>query len=111
MRFFVWLFLIGGAAVVLYITKPTQDDYYQKLETRAATVTGVDHDAFSQLRGGDPIDEMVAAQSPFQLLEQTQYDDYYLFSIFTTEYQAPSHDVRRVRTYGIFSTLFSSRKN
>lgn len=108
MRFFVWLILFSGAAFMLYVTKPTTEDYYQKLEDRAAAIASVDNDAFSQLRGADPVDEMVAAETPFELLEKTEYEDYYLFCMFTTEYQGPGSSTRRVRTFGVFSTLISS---
>jgi hypothetical protein len=52
---------------------------------------------------------MVAAQSPTKLYEQTRVDDYYLATVFTTEYRASGYPVRRVRTYGIASKLISFR--
>ena len=59
-RLFVFIVVFGGLLFGMCATKPTEADYLSKLEDRAAIVASSDHDAFSQLRGGDPVDEMVA---------------------------------------------------
>lgn len=108
-RFFVFVIVIGGLIVALYATKPTEADYLRKLDERSAAIAALDNDAFSQLRVGDPLDEMLAAQSSVQLLDQTRVDDYFVISVFTTEYHSPGYDARKVHTYGLFSTLLSFR--
>ncbi|MFQ5570288.1 MAG: hypothetical protein ACE5G0_11475 [Rhodothermales bacterium] len=108
-RFLVFLVVVGSTSFVMYATKPTKEDYLAKLDNRAEVVESQEHNAFSELRGGHPIDEMVAAQGPMRLLEQTRIDDYVLFSVFTTEYEVPGHGPQRVRTYGLFSSLISSK--
>ena len=106
-RFFVVVF--GSLMLVMVASKPTKVDYLIKLNDRAAVIASLDTDAFSQLRGGDPVDEMVAAQSAIQLLKQTHVDDYVIFSMFTTEYHMRGYSTRQIRTYGLFSTLISVR--
>ena len=108
-RFFVFIVVFGGLVFSMWTTKPTKADYFSKLEERAAIVASSDHDAFSQLRGGDPVDEMVASQSSRELIEQTRVEDYVVFSVFTTQYHRPGYSVRQIRTYGLFSTLISVR--
>ena len=108
-RLFVFLVVVGGTALSMYGTKPTKADYLQKLEARSRAIASVDQGGFAQLRGGDPFDDMVTTASPSELLERTQFDDYYLFSSFTTEYQAPGYSPRQVRTFGLFSTLITMR--
>jgi len=108
-RFFVFLVVIGGTALSMYSTQPNQGDYLRKLEARSQAIASVDQGGFARLRGGDPFDEMVTTGSPGELLERTQFDDYYVFSIFTTDYQVPGHAPQQVRTYGLFSTLITVR--
>ena len=108
-RFFVFVVVFGGLVLSMCATKPTEADYLSKLEGRAAIVASSDHDAFSQLRGGDPVDEMVAGQSSRELIEQTRVEDYVVFSVFTTQYHTPGYSARQIRTYGLFSTLISVR--
>ena len=108
-RFFVFIAVFGGLVFGMCATKPTEADYLSKLEDRAAIVASSDHDAFSQLRGGDPVDEMVAGQSSRELIEQTRVKDYVVFSVFTTQYHRPGYSARQIRTYGLFSTLISVR--
>ena len=108
-RFFVFVLVAGGTSFLLFSTKPTQTDYLYKLENRARVYANTRDGALYHLRSSDPIDEMVASQSPAELMQQTRYDDYYLVSIFTTEYTAPGNLTRRVRTVGLFSTLLSHR--
>ena len=110
-RFFVFLVVFGGLIVGMCATKPTEADYLCKLEDRAAIVASSDHDAFSQLRGGDPVDEMVAGQSSRELITQTHVADYVVFSVFTTKYDRPGYSTQQIRTYGLFSTLISIRDN
>ena len=108
-RFFLFAVVFGGLMLGMMATKPTKADYLRKLNSRAAAVTSLDNDAFSQLRGGDPVDEMVASQAAVELLEQTRMDDYVVFSVFTTQYHTPGYSARQIRTYGLFSTFFSVR--
>ena len=108
-RFFVFVVVFGGLMLGMVATKPTKADYLTKLNDRAVAVTSLDNHAFSQLRGGDPVDEMVASQSAVELLEQTRVDDYLIFSVFTTQYHTPGYSGREIRTYGLFSTLISIR--
>ncbi len=107
-RFFVFVVVFGSLMLGMVASKPTKADYLIKLNDRAATIS-LDNDAFSQLRGGDPFDEMVTAQSVVQLTEQTRVDDYVIVSVFTTEYHTPGYSARQIRTYGLFSTLISVR--
>jgi hypothetical protein len=108
-RFFVFVIVVGGLVVALYATKPTEADYLRKLDDRAAAIAALDNDAFSELRVGDPLDEMLASQSSTQLLDQTRVDDYFVISVFTTEYHTPGYGPRKVHTYGLFATLVSFR--
>jgi hypothetical protein len=108
-RFFVFLVVVGGTTFSMYTTKPTEADYLQKIETRSEAVASFDQNSFSQLRGGDPFDKMVSTGAPTELLDRTRVDDYFLVSVFTTEYQLPGYDVQQVRTYGLFSTLITMR--
>ena len=108
-RFFVFLVVVGTTSLVMYSTKPTQADYLELLNRRAAVVAPMEDNAFLRVHSDDPVDEMVAAQPPMALYEQTRIDDYYLATVFTTEYGAPGYPVRRVRTYGIASKLISFR--
>ena len=108
-RFFVFVVVFGGLLLGMVASKPTRADYLGKLNDRAAAIASLDNDAFAQLRGGDPVDEMVASHSTVQLLEQTRVDDYVIFSVFTTEYHTPGYGTRQIRTYGLFSTLISLR--
>ena len=110
-RFFIFIVISGGVVLSMYSTKPTSADYLSELESRAANIASIDQNAFAQLRGGDPFDEMVAAQSPYQLLKQTHIDDHVVFSVFTTEYEAPGYAARQVRTYGVYATLFTVRND
>ncbi len=107
-RFFVFVVVFGSLMLGMVASKPTKADYLIKLNDRAAAIS-LDNDAFSQLRGGDPFDEMVTAQSVVQLTEQTRVDDYVIVSVFTTEYHTPGYSARQIRTYGLFSTLISVR--
>lgn len=109
-RFLLMVIVLGGTAYGFYATKPTRADYMQKLESRSRAIASVEGDGFARLRGGDPFDEMVATGSPAHLLEHTYTDDYIFFSVFTTEYQATGHSLQRIRTYGVFSTLFSVKE-
>ena len=108
-RFFLYALVLGGFILGMVASKPTKADYLRKLEDRAAAVATLDNDAFAQLRGGDPVDEMVATESATQLLEQTRIDDYVVFTVFTTQYHTPEYGTRQIQTYGLFSTLVSSR--
>ncbi|HMB93088.1 MAG TPA: hypothetical protein VKP65_19715 [Rhodothermales bacterium] len=108
-RFLVFLVVVGTTSLVMYNTKPTEVDYLDLLHRRATVVAPVEGDAFLRVHSEDPIDEMVATQSPMILYEQTRVDDYYLATIFTTEYRPPGYPVRRVRTYGFASKLISFR--
>lgn len=108
-RFFVFIVVVGTTSLVMYNTKPTQVDYLDLLHRRAAIVAPMEDHAFLRVHSDDPVDEMVAAQSPTKLYEQTRVDDYYLATVFTTEYRASGYPVRRVRTYGIASKLISFR--
>jgi len=107
-RFFVFVVVFGSLMLGMVASKPTKADYLIKLNDRAAVIS-LDNNAFSQLRGGDPFDEMVTAQSVVQLTEQTRVDDYVIVSVFTTEYHTPGYSARQIRTYGLFSTLISVR--
>ena len=108
-RFFVFVVVFGSLMLGMVASKPTKADYLIKLNNRAAVIASLDNDAFSQLHGGDPVDEMVTAQSVVQLLEQTRVDDYVIVSVFTTEYHTPGYSARQIRTYALFSTLISVR--
>ena len=108
-RFFVFLVVVGGTAMFMYSTKPTKADYLKKIEARTQAIASVDQAGFAQLRGGDPFDDMVSTGDPYELLDRTYYDDYLLISVFTTEYEMPGYEVQEVRTYGLFSTLITSR--
>lgn len=108
-RFFVFLVVVGGTALSMYSTKPTQGDYLQKLERRSQAVASLDQEGFARVHGGDRFDKMVSTGSPHQLLERTRFDDYVLFTVFTTQYQLPGHNTDQVRTYGLFSKLITSR--
>jgi len=107
-RFFVFVVVFGSLMLGMVASKPTKADYLIKLNDRAAVIS-LDNNAFSQLRGGDPFDEMVTAQSVVQLTEQTRVDDYVIVSVFTTEYHTPGYNARQIRTYGLFSMLISVR--
>ena len=107
-RFFVFVVVFGSLMLGMVASKPTKADYLIKLNDRAAAIS-LDNDAFSQLRGGDPVDEMVTAQSTVQLLEQTRVDNYVIVSVFTTQYHMPGYSARQIRTYGLLSTLISVR--
>ncbi len=108
-RFIVFLVVVGGTALSMYSTKPTQADYLQKLETRSQAVASFDQEGFAQFHGGDRFDKMVSTGSPQQLLNHTRIDDYVLVSVFTTQYQVPGYNPEQVRTYGLFSTLITPR--
>ncbi len=108
-RYFVFLVVVGGTSLIMYVTKPTQVDYFEEMQRRADVVVSEEHRAFRQIRGGHPVDEMVAVQSPVKLLEQTRYDDYYVVSVFTTAFDTPGYGTRHVRTYGLFASLISLR--
>ena len=108
-RFIVFLVVVGGTALSMYSTKPTQADYLQKLEARSQAVALLDQEGFARVHGGDRFDKMVSTGSPHQLLERTHVDDYVLLSVFTTDYQLPGHSMEQVRTYGLFSSLITSR--
>ena len=108
-RFFVFLVVVGGTALSMYSTKPTEADYLQKLEMRSRAVASLDQEGFSRIHGGDRFDKMVSTGSPQHLLNHTQVDDYVLITVFTTEYQLPGHGLEQVRTYGLFSTLITGR--
>ena len=108
-RFLVFVVVFGGLMLGMIASKPTKADYLSKLNDRAAAIASLDKDAFSQLRGGDPVDEMVTAQSVVQLIEQTRVADYVIVSVFTTEYHTPGYRARQIRTYGFLSTLISVR--
>lgn len=108
-RFFVFIVVVGGTALFMYSTKPTKADYLKKIEARSQAIASVDQAGFAQLRGGDPFDDMVSTGAPYELLDRTYYDDYLLVSVFTTEYQMRGHDLKEVRTFGLFSTLITNR--
>ncbi len=108
-RFIVFLVVVGGTALSMYNTKPTEADYLQKLEARHQAVASLDQEGFARIHGGDRFDKMVSTGSPQELLHRTHIDDYVVVSVFTTDYQLPGHGPQQVRTYGLFSTLISSR--
>ena len=108
-RFIVFLVVVGGTALSMYSTKPTEADYFQKLESRSMAVASLDQEGFARIHGGDRFDKMVTTGSPHELLQRTHVDDYVVFSVFTTDYQLPGHGPEQVRTYGLFSTLITSR--
>jgi hypothetical protein len=108
-RFFVFLVVVGSTSMVMYNTKPKQTDYLDLLTQRAAVVAPMNDNAFLRVHSDDPVDEMVAAQSPTELYEQTRMDDYYVMSVFTTDFRASGYPVRRVRTYGMVSKFISFR--
>ncbi len=108
-RFFVFLVVVGGTALTMYSTKPTESAYLQKLEARSQAIASIDQEGFAQLRGGDPFDDMVTTGAPVDLLERTHIEDYVLISVFTTPYQMPGRPEEQVRTYGLFSTLITMR--
>lgn len=106
---FLFIVVAGGIGVTLFATKPTQTDYLAKLQSRAVTQAAAQSGALSHLRGSDPVDEMLTAHSPSELLNRTQIEDYYVGIVFTTEYETPGYGPRRIRTVGFFSTLISYR--
>ncbi len=108
-RYFVLLVVVGSTSLIMYVTKPSQVAYFEELQRRADVIESLEHNAYHQMRGVHPIDEMVTAQAPVQLLDQTHHDDYYVFSVFTTAYQTPGYPTRHVRTYGLFSSFISLR--
>ena len=108
-RFIVFLVVVGGTALSMYSTKPTQADYLQKLETRSQAVASFDQEGFAQLYGGDRFDKMVSTGSPQQLLNHPRIDDYVFVNVFTTQYQVPRHNPEQIRTYGLFSSLITSQ--
>ena len=108
-RFIVFIVVVGGTALSMYSTKPTQVDYLQKLERRSQAIASLDQEGFARVHGHDRFDKMVSTGSPHQLLQRTQVEDYVLFTVFTTEYQLPGHDIDQMSTYGLFSTLITSR--
>ena len=104
-RFFVFLVVTGSMSMMMYSTKPTQSDYLEELQRRADVIASIQNPVFTQLRGSNPLDEMVTAQAPVNLLEQTRHDDYFVLSVFTTDYNTPGYGRRSVRTIGAFSTF------
>lgn len=108
-RFFLFIVIVGGTGLVMHMTNPGPEDYLAKLQERSEVIGEVAGQAFSEVRGNNPIDEMVAAQTTSYLLDRTQHDDYIVASIFTTDYEDPRYGPRRVRTYGLFSTLLTFR--
>jgi len=102
-RFFVFLVVVGSTSLVMYQTRPTQVDYLAELQTRWEAVASFDQEeekAFSQMSVGNPLDAMVSTTSPAQLLKRTRFDDFLVFSIFTTAFEAPGYGTRQVRTFG-----------
>lgn len=108
-RFFVFLMVVGGTSLIMFTTRPSRVEYLSELQRRADVIAAAQMPEYVYMRGGDPLDEMVAAQSPSVLLEQTEYTDLLVFTMFSTEYNAPGYGRRRVRTYGMFSTFVSSK--
>jgi len=108
-RFFVFVVVVGTTGLIMVSTRPSQADYLHELQRRADAVTAMPEGAFDQIRGAHPLDAMVAAQSPAHLMEHTRFDDYYVVSVFTTEYEAPRYGPRRVRTFGLFSMFVAHR--
>ena len=110
-RTLVYLAVFGALVLTMMDTKPTTVDYLDELQRRADAVAALEQDAFAQMRGTHPLDEMVARQSPVQLMKKTRYDDFYVFSIFTTDYETPRAGLRSVRTFGLFSKMVSFKAN
>ncbi len=108
-RFFVFIVVVGGLALVMNKTRPTQAEYLEELQRRADVIATQKDDAFHLMRGAHPLDEMVTAQPPARLFEQTQFEDYYVVSVFTTAYEVSGYGVRRVRTVGLFSKFIAYR--
>lgn len=91
----------------MYAAKPTQLEYLDMLQERSAEMASLEPHAFQHVFSGNPIEEMLAAQPPAELLAQTTYQDYGVASLFTTDYAAPGFGPRRVRVIGVFSLFFS----
>lgn len=108
-RFFLLVTLVGGLSLFMYTTKPSQTDYLEKLQQRAAVLGASPRNAFQQIRSSDPLDEMVVAQKPEELVAQTNVDDYVVVSVFTTDYAAQGYGPRRVRVVGFFSSFIAYR--
>ena len=107
-RFFVFLVVVGSTTLVLYQTRPTQVDYLAELDGRWEAVTSFNQEeerAFSLMDVGNPLDAMVTTASPAQLIKRTRFDDFVVFSIFTTEFEAPGYGTRQVRTFGFVSSF------
>lgn len=109
-RSFVFFVVVGGLGMFLFSTRPTQSDYLAKLQDRARIQHAEDGSGLYLIRStSDPVDMMVAAHAPSDLLQNTRFDDYLILSVFTTEFDSDGYGVRRVRTVGFCSTLLSYR--
>lgn len=107
-RFFVFVVVVGGLAAVMYYTKPSLEHFQAELEKRALVLRSGEGAALSELRSDNLMDRMVFAAPPQELMKRTTYDNYFILSVFTTQYQ-DAMGAHRTRTLGLFSSFISTK--
>lgn len=107
---YLFLFIVGGIALAGYLTRPTQVDFRQELQTRHEAMVPAQNEILrSRMHNDNVLDRMVATATPDELLQQTEYKDFYVFTIFVTRYTDPM-GVQDVRTFGFFQSFLPFKK-
>ena len=53
-RYFFLVMMLGGLALFMYVTKPSQTDYLERLQKRSAGMAVLEPSAFQHIRSADP---------------------------------------------------------
>lgn len=105
-RFFVFVVVVGGTALAAYLTRPTLADYQADIEKRQVVMQSDRGQTMAEMQLGGVLDRMAAAEEIWKLMQETTSRDFYVATIFWTNYgdEMGSH---RVRTIGLFDTLIA----
>ncbi len=104
------LFIIVALALAGFFTRPSQDDFQQELQARYDVMAAQADDILrSRMHNDNVLDRMVATATPAELLLRTDFSDFYVFTMFVTEYADPM-GTQHVRTFGVFQTFLPFKK-
>lgn len=105
LRFFLFSLVAVTIGAVLHETRPTMKDFRAELDQRFLSIKS-DPAAFSNVVGTHPLDHLVMTLPPWHAVAQTRVEDYKVFQVFTTQYQA-RNGLRQVQTLGLGQSFFT----
>lgn len=109
-RLVVTIVVLGLTALLLWITKPSMEDYYEELQSRQTAIQSQGGLGETLPVGSNALDEMMLRITPERAMDLTEYQDYGIMSIFVTYYNVSDYERRELHSVGIMSTFITSTK-